>query len=141
MDARLREVVNVLDLRPVVRFTGFRRDIRRILEGSDLMVLPSHWEGFGLVLLEAMEAGIPVVGTRVGAIPEVVAEDETGLIVPPRDADALATALVRLLENPARAREMGQAGRSRLENVFPMERAIRAHEDLYAELLARRRRP
>jgi glycosyltransferase involved in cell wall biosynthesis len=139
MGPKLRELVALLGLEPYVRFAGFRRDIQRLLAGSDVMVLPSHWEGFGLVLLEAMEAGIPVVATRVGAIPEVVAEGETGLIVPPRDPDALAAAMARLLGNPDTARKMGAAGRRRLETVFTMERAVRAHEDLYEELLRERR--
>jgi len=137
LSAKLRGVVDLLGLRSAVRFLGFRRDIRHILKGSDLLVLPSHWEGFGLVLLEAMEAGIPVVGTRVGAIPEVVTDGETGLIVTPRDPDALATGLVRLLRHPDVAAEMGLAGRRRLTEVFGMKKAVTAHEDLYKELLGR----
>jgi glycosyltransferase involved in cell wall biosynthesis len=137
---RLAEQVKLLGLESVVRFAGFRRDVSRILRGSDLMVLPSHWEGFGMVLLEAMEVGIPVVGTRVGAIPEVVAEGETGIIVPPRDPDALATGLVRMLRHPGKAREMGHAGQRRLAEVFGIEKAVSAHEDLYRELIERRTR-
>lgn len=137
MGPKLHEVVDLLGLKPFVRFLGFRRDIGRILRGSDLMVLPSHWEGFGLVLLEAMEAGIPVVGTRVGAIPEVLAEGETGIIVPPHDPDALATGLVHLLRHPETAVAMGNAGRRRLTEVFGMRKAVKAHEDLYEELLRR----
>jgi glycosyltransferase involved in cell wall biosynthesis len=137
LNAKLRGVVSLLGLESVVRFLGFRRDIRRLLSASDLLVLPSHWEGFGLVLLEAMAVGIPVVGTRVGAIPEVVADGETGLLVPPRDPDALATGLVRLLRHPDTAAEMGLAGRRRLAVEFGMKKAVAAHEDLYAELLGR----
>ena len=135
MGPKLHEVVDLLGLKSVVRFLGFRRDIRRILSGSDLMVLPSHWEGFGLVLLEAMEAGIPIVATRVGAIPEVMAEGETGIIVPPHDPDALATGLVHLLRHPETAVEMGCAGRRRLSEEFGMRKAVQAHENLYEELL------
>jgi len=135
MGAKLRQVVDLLGLRSAVRFLGFRRDIRRILRGSDLMVLPSHWEGFGLVLLEAMEAGIPILGTRVGAIPEVVVDGETGLLVTPGDPDALATGLVRLLRHPDVAAEMGLAGRRRLGEEFGMRKAVEAHEDFYEELL------
>jgi glycosyltransferase involved in cell wall biosynthesis len=135
---RLRRTVANLDLRENVRFLGFRRDVPRILAASDLMVLPSHWEGFGLVLLEAMAQGIPVVGTRVGAIPEVVADGETGLLVPPHDAETLATAILRMLTYPAIAREMGRAGRRRLEEHFHIERAVTEHIELYEELLAER---
>lgn len=137
---KLAEHVKLLGLEPTVRFTGFRRDISRILRGSDLMVLPSHWEGFGMVLLEAMEAGIPVVGTRVGAIPEVVAAGETGIIVPPKDPDALATGMVRMLRHPEEAAAMGLAGQRRLADVFGIDEAVARHEELYAELIARRAR-
>jgi glycosyltransferase involved in cell wall biosynthesis len=131
----LEEIVRRLDLTEHVRFLGFRRDVPEILNSSDVLVLPSHWEGFGLVTLEAMNAGLPVVGTRRGAIPEVVRNGETGLLVPPKDPEALATALIRLLSNPERARAMGRAGLSRLRREFDMEKAVRAHDELYVELL------
>ncbi len=131
----LEETARLLDLNETVRFLGFRRDVQEILAGSDLLVLPSHWEGFGLVLLEAMNASLPVVGTRRGAIPEVVRDGETGLLVPPKDPQALATALIRLLSHPEHARAMGRAGLSRLRREFDMDRAVRAHDDLYVELL------
>ncbi len=131
----LEEIARLLDLKETVRFLGFRRDVQEILAGSDLLVLPSHWEGFGLVLLEAMNAGLPVVGTRRGAIPEVIQDGETGLLVPPKDPEALATALIRLLRHPDRARAMGRLGLSRLRREFDMDRAVKAHDDLYVELL------
>ncbi len=134
----LEEIVRRLDLTEAVRFLGFRRDVPEILNGSDLLVLPSHWEGFGLVLLEAMNAGLPVVGTRRGAIPEVVRDGETGLLVPPKDPEALATALIRLLCDPDRAKAMGRAGLSRLRREYDMDRAVRAHDELYVGLLRER---
>ena len=112
-----------------------RSETDRLLAAADLFVLPSLWEGFGLVLLEAMNAGLPVVGTRRGAIPEVVRDGETGLLVPPKDPEALATALIRLLCHPDRARTMGRLGLSRLRREFDLDRAVRAHDDLYVELL------
>ena len=134
---KLQTMVRTLDIEDTVHFLGFRRDVRRILSGSDLLVLPSRWEGFGLVLLEAMNEGLPVVGTRRGAIPEVVRDGETGLLVPPGDPDSLATALSRLLGDPERAVEMGRAGRSRLRREFDLDRAVTAHRELYEELAAR----
>lgn len=131
----LEEVVRRLDLTECVRFLGFRRDVPEILDSSDLLVLPSHWEGFGLVMLEAMNAGLPVVGTRRGAIPEVVRDGETGLLVPPQDPEALATALIRLLCKPEQAKAMGRAGLSRLRREFDMEKAVRAHDEMYVELI------
>ena len=134
---RLQALVRTLDIEDTVHFLGFRRDVDRILSGSDLLVLPSRWEGFGLVLLEAMNQGLPVVGTRRGAIPEVVRDGETGLLVPPGDPDSLATALSRLLGNPERAVERGRAGRTRLRREFDLDRAVEAHRAMYEELAAR----
>jgi len=136
LEARIEE----LDLGGVVLLAGFRTDVGRVLAGADVMALPSHWEGFGVVLLEAMTAGVPIVATRVGAIPEVVRDGETGILVAPHDPSGLATAVLRTLRHPEEAREMGRAGRRRLETEFGIDRAVRAHEALYAELLLERRR-
>jgi len=138
--AKLEAAIDDHGLDGTIRLLGFRRDVDRILAGSDLMALPSHWEGFGMVLLEAMAAGRPIVATRVGAIPEVVADGETGILVPPRDPDTLATAILRLLRRPAEAEEMGRAGRRRLGTEFGIDRAVREHEALYEALLRGRAR-
>src|SRR5204863_8391924 len=81
----------------IVSFEGFRSDIPRVMADLDVFVLPSLWEGFGLVLLEAMAAGRPIVASAVGPIPEIVVDGLTGLLVPPGDPEALAEAIVRLL--------------------------------------------
>lgn len=94
--------------------------LRREYAAADLLVLPSHFEPFGIVLLEAMAAGLPVVATRVGGIPEVVADGRTGLLVPPRDPTALAVALDRLIGNRSLRIELGSRGRSRaLDFAWP----------------------
>jgi glycosyltransferase involved in cell wall biosynthesis len=134
----LRETARRLDLGDRARFLGLRHDVERILSCADLLVLPSLWEGFGLVLLQAMDAGLPIVATRAGAIPEVVVDGETGLLAPPRDPDSLATAILRVLRNPDRAAAMGRAGRERLGRSFSIEEEVRAHAALYEELLLRR---
>ncbi len=85
--------------------------------------LPTVREAFGLVLLEAMAFGVPVVASAIEAIPEIVADGETGLLVPPRDATALAGALSALVGDPARARQMGAAGRQRAQARFGWRRA------------------
>lgn len=118
-----------------VVFAGLRRDVPAILSAIDLFTLPSLWEGFGLVLLEAMAASKPVIGTRVGSLPEVISENETGLLVPPSDPGSLARAILELLSRPERARRMGRAGRGRLESLFSLETMVRAWENLYVELL------
>jgi glycosyltransferase involved in cell wall biosynthesis len=91
---------------------------------ASVFALPTLREAFGLAFVEAMSFGLPVVGTRIEAIPEIVAEGETGLLVPPRDPAALAAALCALLADPTRARRLGAAGRARAAERFGWERAV-----------------
>lgn len=97
---------------------GFREDVGELLEELDVVALPSWTEGLPMSLLEAMAHGRPVVATPVGGTPEVVADGETGLLVPPRDPAALAAALRRLLDDPALRRRLGEAGRQRVAERF-----------------------
>jgi glycosyltransferase involved in cell wall biosynthesis len=125
-----------LGLADRVRLLGHRVDVPDLLAACDSFALASRYEGFGLVLAEAMAAGKPVVATTVGASGEVVADGETGLLVPSEDAHALAEALLSLASDPERCREMGRAGRRRVDEHFTIEAAIRTHADLYSELVA-----
>jgi glycosyltransferase involved in cell wall biosynthesis len=124
-----------LGLSERVHFAGFRDDLPALLARWDLLVLPSLWEGFGLVLLEAMAAGRPVVASRVGPIPEVVVHGETGLLVPPGQPAALAAALLELLEHPDLAARLGEAGQRRAAERFGLDRMVAETEALYDELL------
>ena len=110
---------------------------RRPLTDASFVVVPSLGEGFGMVALEAMERGRAVVASAVGGLPEIVAHGETGLVVPPGDADALAAAIVELASDPARARALGEAGRRRALAEFRQERCTERHERLYRAALAR----
>lgn len=101
-----------------VRFTGWRSDLDRILSGLDVFMMPSLWEGFGLVLLEAMRYRLPIIASNVGAIPEVVADGESGVLVRPRDVDGLARALDALLSDRSLRLHMGLMGEDRLETHF-----------------------
>jgi glycosyltransferase involved in cell wall biosynthesis len=92
--------------------------VRRLLAGAAALVVPSTYEGMPLVVLEAMEAGVPVVASAVSGIPEVVVDGETGWLVPPEDPEALADALGEVLTDPEEARRRGQAGRLRLDERF-----------------------
>ena len=121
-----------------VRFIGYVADIPKIYAALDVFVLPSRWEGFGLVLLEAMAAGKPIVATRVGAIPEVVVDGETGVLIPAGDPLALAEGLSRLAMEPGLARQLGDAGRERLRRRFSVEKMVGDTELLYRELLEER---
>ncbi|MDD3643366.1 MAG: glycosyltransferase family 4 protein [Candidatus Krumholzibacteria bacterium] len=98
--------------------TGYHRDVPAILSILDVFAMPSWREGMPRSLLEAMAASLPVVATDIRGCREEVVDGETGILVPPRDAQALAGAIIRLLEDPAAARRMGEAGRSRAIGVF-----------------------
>ena len=124
-----------LGLTDHVEFLGVRRDVAALLAQAHAFVLASRWEGFGLVFLEAMAAAKPVVATRVSAIPEVVADNETGLLVPPDDPEALARALLDLLQDPARARQMGVAGHARLHAHYGAAAMVAKTLALYAACL------
>ena len=105
------------------------------LASAALVAVPSRSEPFGLVALEAAQAGRPVVASAVDGLPEVVEHGRTGLLVPPEDAAALAGAIASLLDDPERASAMGKAGRRRAEGEFSWDRYVDAHEDLFQRVL------
>ena len=107
-----------------VLLAGFRPDVLSVHKAFDIFVMSSVTEGLGTSLLDAMAAGKPIVATRAGGIPEVVAEEETGLLVPPRDHEALADAIVRLLKDADLRRRMGNAARTRARTFFSAERMV-----------------
>jgi glycosyltransferase involved in cell wall biosynthesis len=119
-----------LHLTKHVEFLGMVHDVPALLERASLFVLASISEGVSLTLLEAMARGLPVVATRVGGTPEVVTR-ETGVLVPPRAPEALAAAMLRLVENPVRAERLGAAGRKRVEQCFDIRRMVADYERLY----------
>jgi glycosyltransferase involved in cell wall biosynthesis len=120
-----------------VELTGERRDVPQLLEHADVFVLSSRSEGAPLSVLEAMAAGLPVVATAVGGVPELVDDGTTGLLVPPGDAPALAAALERLLGDAALRARMGAAGWERVRERFDIAQLRRAHVELYERELAR----
>ncbi len=118
-----------------VELLGERHDVPAILAAADVFVLSSLSEGMPISILEAMAAGLPVVASAVGGVPEVVIDGETGLLVPPDDAPALANALRRLLADAGLRRRLGAAGRRRAEERFDLPRFRREHLSLYDRLL------
>lgn len=120
-----------------VHFLGWRNDAYNLMADCNVLAVPSLWEGFGLVTLEAMALRKPVVASRVSALPEIVADGETGLLVPPADPEALADALITLLNDPVRARSLGDRGRARLEKEFTVQRMARQHAAVYKEAASR----
>lgn len=114
----LQTEADALGLAGRAHFIGWQPEPTQILAGYDALLMPSLWEGFGLVLLEAMAQGLPIVASRVSAIPEVVADGETGRLVEARDVNGLAAALDDLLTDEAARIRMGQAAKERLQTHF-----------------------
>ena len=126
-----------LGLAQSVCFLGIRRDVPRLLALSDAFVMASLWEGLGLVFLEAMASGLPVLATRVSAVPEVVLDGQTGLLVRPADAEDLARGFLALAGDPAARARLGEAGRARVRAGFGLERMVEETLAVYALVLGR----
>ena len=131
----LKGYARELGLEHAIRFLGFVSPVEAALESAAVVVVPSLGEGFGMVALEAMERARPVIASAVGGLPEIVADGETGLVVPPADVAALAEAIVELAGNLPRAAEMGSAGRVRALAEFTPERCVERIEALYLRAL------
>jgi glycosyltransferase involved in cell wall biosynthesis len=134
----LRDLAADLGVAERVHVLGQRKDVPALMHAIDVFAMPSIWEGFGLVLLEAMAAGRPIVASRVATIPEVVLDGETGLLVPSGDPLLLAEALARLAADPGLAKGFGEAGRQRLRRQFSLEKMVGDTELLYRELVDER---
>ncbi|HVF76690.1 MAG TPA: glycosyltransferase family 4 protein [Solirubrobacteraceae bacterium] len=132
----LAEEIAACGLDRRVALAGERADVPRLLAETDLFVLSSRSEALPMTVLEAMAAGLPVVASRVGGIPELVVQGETGLLVEAGDPRELAEALAVLIDDPARGRAMGADGRRRVERLYSVDRMRRRHADHYRELLA-----
>lgn len=130
----LGRLAETLGIETKVSFFGFTTAIGERYAAIDCLVLPSLWEGLGLVLMEAQSAGRPVIASRVGGIPEVVTEGETGILVTPGSIDELKAALIRIMENPDQAKEMGQTARAYAKQHFRIDQCVWAYEALYTEL-------
>ncbi len=138
----LRRLLDLAERRAVrerLVLAGPQEDVPRFLGGMDLFVLPSHTEGLPLTVLEAMAAGKPVVGTTVGGIPEAVRHGETGLLVPPREPGRLAAAAISVLKDPVLATSMGEAGRTRAQEMFSLETEARQTRAVYDHVVGARR--
>jgi len=134
--AELQTLAYTLNITDRIRFLGGVTDLRTCLAAADLFVLPSRSEGFSNAIVEAMALALPVVATNVGGNAEAVATGISGLIVPPDDPEALAAAILQILQDPARARTMGAAGRIFVSQTFTTEIMIQRITAQYANLLA-----
>jgi glycosyltransferase involved in cell wall biosynthesis len=136
IEGKLRAQVETLRLTGRVHFLGYTPDVQSAFRQMDILVVPSLSDAFPLVTVEGMMMQLPVVGSRVGGIPEIIVADETGLLVPPGDSAALAEACRYLLSRPDLARQMGQRGRERALAAFHPSQFIVRHETLYASAVA-----
>ncbi|WP_226482525.1 glycosyltransferase family 4 protein [Natrinema amylolyticum] len=134
---RLRRLRARLGLEGTVRFLGHRSDVPRLLSSFDVFVLPSVTEACPIAVLEAMAMESAIVATRVGGVPEQLADGTHGWLVPPADPDTLATAIREALAAPAERRRRGAAARRRAIARFSTERCVERHHDLYEAALSR----
>src|SRR5262249_14337719 len=131
---KLGQIADKLGLSQHVRLLGLRRDIPVVLSAADIHVSASWHESFPNNILEAMCAGLPVVATAVGGVPEQIVDGLTGLLVPARNPDALSEALLALAHDGERRKAMGRAGRERVEREFPITRSVNELEQVYGQL-------
>lgn len=135
---QVEQLVYSLGLSERVRFLGVRSDIPELLNASDIFVLSSRWEGNPMSVMEAMAAGLPVISTAVGGVPELVEEGVSGILVPSENEQALNTAIQTLLDNPERRISMGANARKVALERFDARVMTRAYEDLYESILTDR---
>jgi len=135
---KLKDMAKALNISSNVYFLGARYDIPNIMDSLFCLVLPSRVrEGFGLVLIEAMSRGIPVIGSNIGGISEVIDDGKSGFHIPPGDPISLAKAINELLLNEEKAYKFGKEGRKRVEELFNMEDLIRRNGEFYEKVLNR----
>ncbi|THJ21608.1 MAG: glycosyltransferase family 4 protein [Nitrospira sp. CG24E] len=132
---RLRRLADELKIADRVHMVGFQDPVQPVLASLDLYVHPALMEGFGIAVVEAMAMGKAVVATTTGGLPEVVAQGETGLLVPPGDAESLAETVVSLLLDRVRREQMGSKGRARAQERFSLGASVMQMERLYGEVL------
>jgi L-malate glycosyltransferase len=133
--AALRAAAVAHGLEGRLRFLGRRPDARRFIASCDVYVNPSDAEGLPLAVLEALASGRPVVATAVGGVPSVVRDGETGVLVGAGDAASFAAGIESLLDDPARAAELGRKGQELVLSEYGLEAMVRAVEAVYAEVL------
>ncbi|RKO68138.1 glycosyltransferase [Desulfofundulus salinus] len=128
-----------LGLTERVRFLGVRRDIPELMSSADAYVMSSAWEGLPMVLLEAAACELPVVSTDAGGNSEIVLDGVSGYIVPPRDPQALAAAMLKMMSLPEEERRaMGRAGRAHIEANYSLDHVVDQWEKLYRDLLLKK---
>ncbi len=135
LNASLERQAESIGVRKNIIFTGWRKDAAEILDLFDILVLPSLNEGMGKVLVEGMALGKPIVASSVGGIIDLVRDGENGILVPPRDSDALGNAILQLIKNKNLAEELGKNGKAKIYPEFDASVMVKEIDDLYESLL------
>jgi glycosyltransferase involved in cell wall biosynthesis len=133
--AELEELAAARGISHRIQFLGEYSDIPRLLAAADFGLLTSREEGFSNVILEGMAAGLAMIVTDVGGNAEAVQHGETGLVVPPRNPKAIGDAMLELARNSEQRKRFGAAARKRVEKEFSIDKCVKAHADLYEEML------
>ena len=135
LEGQLRKQIAKLKVDRHVLLAGFRPDVLSLQKSFDLFVLSSITEGLGTTLLDAMALGRPIIATKTGGIPEVIIDGKTGLLVPPRDAQSLASAIVALLRDPERRARLGTEANRRAKEKFSSEQMVKQTLEAYSHLV------
>jgi len=141
LEDQLRSRCQNLGIEKQVLFPGFREDLDRIIGCLDLVIHPALMEGLGVSLLQAAAAGVPIVGTRVGGIPEIVRHGVNGYLIPPADAAELVAAATGILSDPDLARRMGENGKRIVDESFSIHTMVEGNMRVYREMMVNFRNP
>ncbi len=131
---KLQQKAAEMSLESVIYFMGTRTDVPELLSIADVFVLPSLWEGLPLALLEAMSVGLPVIATRVEGVESMIVDGENGYLIPSQDVDALTSALLKVRQNYAKAKQFGDRNRDVIKQVFSIERMCLMYQHLFHTL-------
>lgn len=134
LEEEINSFINKNKLNDSVHLTGFREDINNVMRTIDLLVLPSLWEGFGIVLIEAMAAGKPCITTQISSMPEIVVDNVTGIIVPPANHKSLADTMFKILWDKETAERMGREGLRIVKEKFSLDKMINEYEKIFRNL-------
>ena len=129
-----------LNISQYVRFIGYRRDVNIIIRLMDIVIVPSIFEAFGRVVTDSMACSKPIIAARVGGLEEIMVDGETGVLVPPKDAQAIANAIIGLLKDKIKAKQLGENGRKRVEEKFNGILFVDNTEKLFKDLIKEKRR-
>jgi glycosyltransferase involved in cell wall biosynthesis len=135
MAEELQQKILWQGLKSHVRLIGFREDLHRVLPNLYAVIHPADMEGLGVSLLQAAAAGVPLIGTRAGGIPEIVRNEQNGLLIDPQNVDQLQAAMLRLLANDAQAHAWGEAGRKIVQTEFSIDAMVEGNFRIYRSLL------